>query len=321
MQLVALLLSAAVCATHAAPATVNWVSDPLRPGGIGLIAGGGFTAASKVTLTDSAGKATVAAAVDVSDAALKFTMPATTEQQAYDVSVDGSAPYPINVPDVWWWQGDQGSVSTPSGWLRVFGRAIAPPVAAAQRVADKRTAALEAELLGATRAKDFERAQHLVQQLATAADGGTLLAGPGTQIRLTPVSATTSAAAVAPVTLSAVAANTTEFHALFEIPASLAAGSYKAEISSGAVSKSAGQWFPLETFQSPEQMATSQVTIEAPRVWKSDVFTVDCEWSKPIFERPCGWVGARSSEQVDAALCVTTHHAPRTAHRALLRGS
>ena len=62
MQLVALLLSAAVCATHAAPATVNWVSDPLRPGGIGLIAGGGFTAASKVTLTDSAGKATVAAA-------------------------------------------------------------------------------------------------------------------------------------------------------------------------------------------------------------------------------------------------------------------
>lgn len=284
------------------PATINWVSDPLRAGEIGMVAGGGFTNASKVTLTDSSGNTAVAAALDVTDAALKFAMPAGSAQQVYDVSVDGSAPYPINVPDVWWWQGDNGNVSTPSGWLRVFGRALAPPSATIKREASELTAVLEARLLAAAKAQDFKQAQHLVQQLANAAEGHTTLASIGTQIRLTPTLADASDAV--PVTLSAVAANTTEFHAMFEIPSDLTPGVYKAEISSGAVSKSSGEWFAMSMFESPTMAAVSHVTIETPRVWKNDVFTVDCEWNKPIFERPCGWVGARSSKQVDDALCV-----------------
>ena len=44
------------------------------------------------------------------------------------------------------------------------------------------------------------------------------------------------------------------------------------------------------------------VTISKARVWPTKVFTVDCEWHKPIFERPCGWVGARDTGQLDAAL-------------------
>ena len=251
-----------------------------------------------MTLTDAAGKATVAAAIDATDGALKFTMPAGAAQVAYDVTVDGSAPYPINVPDAWWWQGDQGNASTPSGWLRVFGRALAPPATAAQQEVGAATAALEAQLMAAAQQKDFARAQELVRELASAQDGA--IAATGTQIRLTPIANADGSAITdaAPVTLSAVAANTTEFHAMFEIPPTLAAGSYMAEISSGAVSKTAGEWFPLEMFESPGMPAVTHITIVAPRVWKSDVFTVDCEWSKPIFERPCGWVGARSSVQV-----------------------
>jgi hypothetical protein len=295
--------AAAASAGAAGPVTINWVSDPLRAGEIGMIAGGGFSAASKVMLTDSLGKAVVTAAIDATDSALKFVMPAAAAQQVYDVSVDGSAPYPINVPDVWWWQGDNGNVSTPSGWLRVFGRALAPPSTAAERDASQLTAALEAQLLAAAKTQDFERAQELVRQLAgVELDSAARLTDSGTQLRLTPVSA--EATDASPITLSAVAANTTEFHALFEIPSSMTPGTYKAELSSGAASKSAGEWFALNMFESPAMAAVSHVTIEAPRVWKSDVFTVDCEWSKPIFERPCGWVGARSSKQVDDALCV-----------------
>lgn len=302
--------TACVCVKGAAPpsVTINWVSDPLRAGEIGMIAGGGFSAASKVTLTDSSGKAVVTAAIDATDSALKFAMPAAAQQTVYDVSVDGSAPYPINVPDVWWWQGDNGNVSTPSGWLRVFGRALAPPSATTERDASELTAALEAELLAAAKAQDFERAQELVRQLAGAELSSAALTGSGTQIRLTPVSAETTD--TSPITLSAVAANTTEFHALFEIPSSMTPGKYKAEISSGTASKSAGEWFALSMFESPTSTAVSHVTIEAPRVWKSDVFTVDCEWSKPIFERPCGWVGARSSKQVDDALCAASSTLP-----------
>ena len=303
--------AACVCVHAAAPpaVTINWVSDPLRPGEIGMIAGGGFSAASKVTLTDSSGKAVVTAAIDVTDSALKFAMPvATTAQQVdvYDVSVDGSAPYPINVPDVWWWQGDNGNVSTPSGWLRVFGRSLAPP--STQRDASELIRTLEAELLAAAKAQDFERSQELARQLAGAELGSAALIGSGTQIRLTPVSA--EATDASPITLSAVAVNTTEYHALFEIPSSMTPGTYKAEISSGTASHSAGEWFAVRMFESPTMAAVSQVTIEAPRVWKSDVFTVDCEWSKPIFERPCGWVGARSSTQVDDALCVASSTLP-----------
>jgi hypothetical protein len=289
-------------AAAAGPVTINWVSDPLRAGEIGMVAGGGFSAASKVTLTDSSGKAVVTAAIDATDSALKFAMPAAAAQQVYDVSVDGSAPYPINVPDVWWWQGDNGNVSTPSGWLRVFGRALAPPSTATETEASELTVTLEASLLAAAKAQDFERAQQLVRQLAGAELDSAALAVSGTQLRLTPVSAEPTDAS--PITLSAVGANTTEFHALFEIPSSMTPGTYKAEISSGTASKSAGEWFPLSMFESPAMAAVSHVTIEAPRAWKSDVFTVDCEWSKPIFERPCGWVGARSSKQVDDALCV-----------------
>ena len=46
----------------------------------------------------------------------------------------------------------------------------------------------------------------------------------------------------------------------------------------------------------------STVQIISPPQWDPKVFTVDCELSKPIFERPCGWVGARSSAQLDAAI-------------------
>ena len=83
---------------------------------------------SKVTLVSSSAdsdSATTAAttttvpALDASNAALKFRVPGAA--QAYDVSVDGSAPLCMNLPDPWWWQGDAGNSSTPDGWLRVFG--------------------------------------------------------------------------------------------------------------------------------------------------------------------------------------------------------
>ena len=241
MALRSALLLVHIAHGAASTVTVNWVSDPLRPGSTGLIAGGGFSNFSKVTLTDSSGKATVAAAIDVADGALKFTMPAGAAQVAYDVTVDGSVPFPINVPDAWWWQGDQGNTSTPSGWLRVFGRALAPPATAAQQQVGAATATLEAQLMAAAQQKDFKRAQEIVRELASSADGA--IAATGTQIKLTPIAdADGSVTDAAPVTLSAVPANTTEYHAMFELPASLAAGSYKAEISSGAVSNSAGEW-------------------------------------------------------------------------------
>ena len=136
-----LLLSSSMpsaLAAAMAPAAVhlNWVS---HGGDVALLGGGPFSNSSTVELTCSGhGGATTDAeqlahrsttpALDVSDAALKFRVPDPTK--AYDVSVDGSAPLCLNLPDPWWWQGDSGNSSTPGGWLRVFGRSISSPGAA-----------------------------------------------------------------------------------------------------------------------------------------------------------------------------------------------
>eukprot|EP01045_Picozoa_sp_COSAG04_P007019 COSAG04_NODE_357_length_16031_cov_6.453427_1_plen_156_part_10 len=105
------------------------------------------------------------------------------------------------------------------------------------------------------------------------------------------------------------AKNSSVFEARFELPSGLAPGEYTAELSNGLSSPSKGEWFPLDMFIGCDGSTPScgagrltTVTISKARVWPTQVFEVDCEWHKPIFERPCGWVGARDTGQLDAAL-------------------
>jgi hypothetical protein len=100
-----------------------------------------------------------------------------------------------------------------------------------------------------------------------------------------------------------VAANSSIFEARFAIPPTLSPGKYTAEISNGLSSHSKGAFFPMTMFSEDAPGGRLGLVSVAPaHVWPSKVFRVDCEWEKPIFERPCGWVGARSSTQLDAAL-------------------
>ena len=55
-------------------------------------------------------------------------------------------------------------------------------------------------------------------------------------------------------------------------------------------------------FVSPEQPSLEHLTVVPKVRWIEKQFTVDCEWQKNVFDRPCGWVGRRSSTQVDKAL-------------------
>ena len=110
----------------------------------------------------------------------------------------------------------------------------------------------QARLLEAVRRKDFERARaHMtsLQQLQ-AASSRQAQAAACTQLRLTP-----SKGGGLPLILSAAPANTTEFHALFVLPESLAPGSYRAEVSNGASTATRSQWTALQMFESPEAPA------------------------------------------------------------------
>ena len=290
----------------AAPPTLNWVSTPAHDGETVIASGGGFTNASVVTLTGSDGTKHTVEPLNAHSSGIGFKLPAGTVGgvSLYDVSVDGSSPpIIVNRPDVWWWQGDSGNSSTPGGWLRVFGRAISTHSAEATTETAERVAIDSAVSRG-----DYAAARQLIDQLELRRADNSKDAPTGTRLRLTPMGSTED---TAPVEILAVAANSSLFEARFNLPLTVAPGQYRAEISNGLVSPSKGEWFPLDMFIGSDSSypvglghtgRLSTVTISKARVWPTKVFTVDCEWHKPIFERPCGWVGARDTGQLDAAL-------------------
>ena len=172
---------AATAAATAATVTVNWVSYPLREGETALVAGGGFEASSRVELTGADGKTLSLNPFDVTESALKFTVPAGAPAAAA-LSIDGTRPYDLNVPDVWWWQGDQGNASTPAGWLRVFGRSIGLPPAAHAADVD-----MQRQLMEAASAHDFDRAERILGLLKLNQNLAAQVSA--TQLRLTPAGA------------------------------------------------------------------------------------------------------------------------------------
>ncbi len=219
---------------------LNWVS---HNGGAALLGGAPFSPASKVTLTTGGGTGsdaaatttTVVPALDAGNSALKFHVP--DPKQAYDVSVDGSKPLCMNLPDPWWWQGDAGNTSSPSGWLRVFGRSIGSPIDATRS-----TAEMKAKAAAAIARTDYESANRILRFLQQHKGKSSATA---TQLRLTPISGDGKAIIVT-------ATNASEFDAMFELPNSLSLGSYTGEISNGLSTATCGTWRPLVMFLRPE---------------------------------------------------------------------
>ena len=306
-------LFCAACASG--KATLDWVSHPVLPGDTVMVSGGGFSDSPVVTLAplgSCAGtRSTSLSPTDVSANGLMFRLPNRTarclnrDQDPYDrytVSVDGSDAIPLNEPDVWWFLGDQGAASTPGGWLRVFGRSLG-----AQRdtLSSSKVGSLEACARRALSERNFDEVRRLVESMEAQArappatrKGGAPAPGE-TWLRLTLLSGHgNDERSRDPVLVQSPPGNTTEFAAAFGLPGSLSPGRYKAEISAdGGV-----WWSQLTMFVSPDEPLRDHVTLVPPPVWKPDVFTVDCKTNLPVFERPCGWVGARSRKELDAAL-------------------
>lgn len=127
---------------------VFWVSDPVQPDDTVLVAGHGFGAAPQVAIASlrkgisgkpwqepSPPKPSGTVQVEVvqpSPESLKFVLPGKMRDGAYVAWVDSgdesSEPVYLNLPSVYWMQGDTGlAAASPGGWLRVFGRCISFP--------------------------------------------------------------------------------------------------------------------------------------------------------------------------------------------------
>ena len=87
------------------------------------------------------------------------------------------------------------------------------------------------------------------------------------------------------------------FDAFFRIPENASPGEY-----TGYFSRGIGPPSPLNMFVSPSQPNEMTVTIIPEVEWKDTIFTVDCKMERPVWQRPCGWVGVRSQKEINVAL-------------------
>jgi hypothetical protein len=120
-----------------------WASDPVRPGETVLLMGENFSKDSTIELTPLSNAGPVAPKnapdadaeridrirpIQIGDHSLKFVVPGRYQMGAWACVVrngkDMSAAVKLNVPDVWWTQGDGGEFASPGGWLRVFGKSL-----------------------------------------------------------------------------------------------------------------------------------------------------------------------------------------------------
>lgn len=138
--LVVLLTIPGWCAPPDHP-VVTWASDPVGPDDTVLVIGGGFGDAPQVHVGrikddaaavadpwDAVEEPRTVVPVSVSEHSLAFLLPRDLEPGVFAFRVTSgsgqSATRALNLPDVWWMQGDEGKAATPDGWLRIFGKCL-----------------------------------------------------------------------------------------------------------------------------------------------------------------------------------------------------
>lgn len=143
-------LPLALCSPLLASPTVFWASDPVSPGDAVLVIGEDLTDArvEVVRLGDKPskappdkpfswhGKGAVAEVLDHHAQGLKFVLPdnAPPGVFAWRLSVANEAVVGrVNVPTLWWAQGDAGRAAIPGGELRLYGKNLAWPADSGRR--------------------------------------------------------------------------------------------------------------------------------------------------------------------------------------------
>eukprot|EP00041_Stephanoeca_diplocostata_P029079 m.848888 g.848888 ORF g.848888 m.848888 type:complete len:528 (+) comp23490_c2_seq17:528-2111(+) len=258
-----------------------WASYPVLPNETVVIGGAGFEATDMGTnglestkiviqpLSNGSSSPTQVMAAQVSGDAVKVTIPASLPLDAYNISVNGSEPISVNVPDIWWAMGDTGNASTPGGWVRVFGRGLSLSADAAasdnQRI-KLDVQSLAAAMKSAVRRQDFAAVEELAsQQSALAQNAQVAQSERDTTLILTPVTSEGSK-----IVLTAPPTNVSSVSAVFPLPHTIPPGEYQVSVSNGAASSG------MDSFVSPTMphVATIQVLPAAAVAFPTKKFEV-----------------------------------------------
>jgi hypothetical protein len=122
---------------NADPIKIFWASDPVRPGQTVQISGMGLNGVQAVDVVRLADLPEQEAAADTARRAellaktensLSFVLPAELFPGVFSVTLSSGedrSTVQLNAPDIYWMQGDGGTVGSPGGWLRISGRNMA----------------------------------------------------------------------------------------------------------------------------------------------------------------------------------------------------
>ncbi len=131
----AALSLAGLAQTHAAPA-VFWFNDPVDPNDSVIVTGAELDRVSKITVApvvqEAGGPELVQVgrpveALQSNPHSLKFVVPEDFAKGVYRFTLSyrgGEISRLLNIPSVYWRQGDLGTAASAGGWLRIFGRNI-----------------------------------------------------------------------------------------------------------------------------------------------------------------------------------------------------
>jgi hypothetical protein len=140
------------------------------------IGGANLSAASGAAIAALPGGATrtvpAGEALQLSESAAQLVVPASMPLGAYEVTINGGAPFVCGAPDVWWAQGEGGNHSVAGGWLRTFGRNMALTTAddsTAERRRSVRAEHLAERSKRAAHVGDWAGVAALAKELATLA--------------------------------------------------------------------------------------------------------------------------------------------------------
>lgn len=204
-------------------------------------------------------------------------LPEEGEEGQWSVQVVGGAnAYTLNAPEPWWAQGDKQKTATPGGYVRVFGSAVlfeTSALIAARRALATATSDVAQLVQGVgedgAAATSMGAAEAALGRLAIARHQYRILAAAtGSQLRLTVVGKP-------PVMIAATAESTTKWSAWFDLPTSIAPGTYTVEIANGLAPD---HFVQMSSFVSPSEPTVSTVTVTiALKPWEradSKVFKV-----------------------------------------------
>jgi hypothetical protein len=140
--ILAMLQFVAIGSASAQP-TIFWFNDPVGPDETVLVTGADLNEVRSATVariddeqsTSKAGQETSVEILQANPLSLKFVIPKEFRPGIYRFTLthaQGTLTGRVNLPTIYWAQGDLGEAAAPGGWIQVFGRNIIRQPARAQ---------------------------------------------------------------------------------------------------------------------------------------------------------------------------------------------